>query len=348
MEASNLSQNFVWRLNSRNSKCISFVDWPYQGKISPDPMQKGVSSFLLYTNMNKINSLHRMKKHPKISKLLQFESYSSKSFKVISDLRDLYGNKIQGLSSLDSNFFNLHDWFYWYHSKPSFQISISVQFQRCTWTSWWSIKHESEAGFTQIPQTWNSSNFESFTSMAFKLQELASVILLHTSLVFLQIPAQHSTLTSALFPYKNPDRDSHPLALHAPLARVRRGASRKSIDCPPVVLTWSTSLSWVLHKALREISSQVSRGIRTGTHEDHVNISSSVYCTVGFDGGNSSSGHDMPWFTRERQVDQGLLFHPLSIHSGHSFLYGILCGLSSPCKFECGFSGHGKLFICRC
>ena len=86
--------------------------------------------------MNKINSLQYVKEHPKISNFLQFESHSSKSFKVraISDLRDLYGNKIQGLSSLDSNFFNLHDWVlgrkYWYNSKDPVQISIYVQFQR--------------------------------------------------------------------------------------------------------------------------------------------------------------------------------------------------------------------------
>ena len=61
--------------------------------------------------MNKIKSLHHVKEHPKISIFLLFESHSSKSFKVraISDLRDLYGNKIQGLTSLDSNFCNLHD-----------------------------------------------------------------------------------------------------------------------------------------------------------------------------------------------------------------------------------------------
>ena len=47
-----------------------------------DPMQKGVSLFLSYTNMNKMNSLHHLKEHPKISNLLQFESRSSKSFKV--------------------------------------------------------------------------------------------------------------------------------------------------------------------------------------------------------------------------------------------------------------------------
>ena len=46
-----------------------------------------------------------MKEHPKISNLLQFESHSSKHFEVraISVLRDLYGNKIQGLRILDSN-----------------------------------------------------------------------------------------------------------------------------------------------------------------------------------------------------------------------------------------------------
>ena len=39
--------------------------------------------------MNKMNGLHHVKEHPKISNLLQFESHSSKSFKVraISDLR---------------------------------------------------------------------------------------------------------------------------------------------------------------------------------------------------------------------------------------------------------------------
>ena len=85
--------------------------------------------------MNKMNSLHNVKEHSKISNFLQFESHSSKCFKVraISDLRDLYGNKIQGLTSLDSNFFNLHDLFlgrkYWYHLKDPVQISIYMQFQ---------------------------------------------------------------------------------------------------------------------------------------------------------------------------------------------------------------------------
>ena len=76
-----------------------------------DPIHKGVSLFFSYTDMTKINSLHHVEEHPKISNFLQFESHSSKSFKVraISDLRDLYGNKIQGLTSLDSNCFNLHD-----------------------------------------------------------------------------------------------------------------------------------------------------------------------------------------------------------------------------------------------
>ena len=50
-------------------------------------VQKGVSSFLSYTNMNQMNSLHRIKEHPKISNFLQFESHSTKCFKVkaISD-----------------------------------------------------------------------------------------------------------------------------------------------------------------------------------------------------------------------------------------------------------------------
>ena len=80
--------------------------------INIDPMPL----FLSYTNMN---CLHHVKEHPKISNFLQFESHSSKSF------------------------FNLHDWFlgrkYWYHSNDPVQISISVQFQHCTWTSWWII-----------------------------------------------------------------------------------------------------------------------------------------------------------------------------------------------------------------
>ena len=39
-----------------------------------NPMQNGMPLFLSYTNMNKINSLHHMKEHPKISNFLQFES----------------------------------------------------------------------------------------------------------------------------------------------------------------------------------------------------------------------------------------------------------------------------------
>ena len=58
-----------------------------------------MSLFLSYTNMNKMNSLHLMKEHPKISNFLKFENHSSNVFKVraIWDLRDLYGNKIQEL-----------------------------------------------------------------------------------------------------------------------------------------------------------------------------------------------------------------------------------------------------------
>ena len=64
-----------------------------------------VSLFLSCTNMNMINSLHQVKEHSKItcSNFLQFESHSSKRFKVRAIfwlLRDLYGNKIQGLRSL--------------------------------------------------------------------------------------------------------------------------------------------------------------------------------------------------------------------------------------------------------
>ena len=88
-----------------------------------------------------MNSLHHVKEHPKISNFLKFESHSSICFKVraIPYLRDLYGDKIHGLTSLDSNFLNLHDLFlgrkYLYHSKDPIQISIFLQFQRCTCTS---------------------------------------------------------------------------------------------------------------------------------------------------------------------------------------------------------------------
>ena len=74
-----------------------------------DPIHKGVSLFLLDTNINKVNSLHHVKEHPQISNFQQFESHRSRVFKVraISDLRDLYGIyiKIQGLSSLAFMFY---------------------------------------------------------------------------------------------------------------------------------------------------------------------------------------------------------------------------------------------------
>ena len=47
-----------------------------------DPVHKGVSLFLSYTNTNKMNSLHHVKEHPEISNFLQIESHSSKSLKV--------------------------------------------------------------------------------------------------------------------------------------------------------------------------------------------------------------------------------------------------------------------------
>ena len=50
-----------------------------------DPIHKGVSLFLSYTykhEINTMNSLHHVKEHPKISHFLQFESHSSKIFKV--------------------------------------------------------------------------------------------------------------------------------------------------------------------------------------------------------------------------------------------------------------------------
>ena len=47
-----------------------------------DPIHKGLSLFFVCTHMNKMNSLQYVKEHPKISNFLQFESHSSKSFKV--------------------------------------------------------------------------------------------------------------------------------------------------------------------------------------------------------------------------------------------------------------------------
>ena len=44
-----------------------------------DPIHKGVSLFVSYTNMSGMNSLHHMIEHSKISKYLQFESHSSQS-----------------------------------------------------------------------------------------------------------------------------------------------------------------------------------------------------------------------------------------------------------------------------
>ena len=55
--------------------------------------------------MNEMNSLHNVKEHYKISNFLQLRVIAVR-VRTISDLRDLYGNKIQGLSSFNSNFFN--------------------------------------------------------------------------------------------------------------------------------------------------------------------------------------------------------------------------------------------------
>ena len=49
-----------------------------------DSMKKGVSSFLSYTDMNKMNSLYHAKEHPKISNFLQFESHRSQGCKFYS------------------------------------------------------------------------------------------------------------------------------------------------------------------------------------------------------------------------------------------------------------------------
>ena len=41
--------------------------------INIEPIHKGVSLFLSYTNMYKVNSLHHVKEHPKISNLLHLK-----------------------------------------------------------------------------------------------------------------------------------------------------------------------------------------------------------------------------------------------------------------------------------
>ena len=69
-----------------------------------DPIHKGVSLFLSHTNMNQMNSLHHVKELPQISNFLQFESYSSKCFKVraISDLRDFICMEIRSKNNSKS------------------------------------------------------------------------------------------------------------------------------------------------------------------------------------------------------------------------------------------------------
>ena len=85
----------------------TFTELQFKLRETKYPIHKGVSLFLSYTKMNKVNSLHHVKEHPKIRNFLQFESHSSNTFKVtaISDLRNLYENKIQGLSSLTFMFY---------------------------------------------------------------------------------------------------------------------------------------------------------------------------------------------------------------------------------------------------
>ena len=70
-------------------RCSGFFNIPWVGlgwetKVHGliDPMQKCMSLFLLYTNMNQMNSLHHMKEYPKISNFPQLESHSSKCSKL--------------------------------------------------------------------------------------------------------------------------------------------------------------------------------------------------------------------------------------------------------------------------
>ena len=101
-----------------------------------------------------MNSLHRVKEHPKISNFLQFESQSSKRFKVkaISDLRDLYGKRSKASSAsilisvicmIDSWGENLisfkrrrKNWYFCTVSMLYLDILKSVK----------RVRHESEAG----------------------------------------------------------------------------------------------------------------------------------------------------------------------------------------------------------
>ena len=70
--------------------------------------------------MNKMNSSHHMNEYTKMSNFLQFECHSSKCFKVraiISDLRDLYGNKIQSPTSLT----------FMFHTKNVYNVQVQVE-----------------------------------------------------------------------------------------------------------------------------------------------------------------------------------------------------------------------------
>ena len=118
--------------------------------------------------MNKIIVYITWKNIPKLATSCKYLRVivAVKSFKVraISDLRHLYGNKIQGPRRLDSNFCNLYDWFlgrkYWYYSKDPVKISISAQFGLL------------DELLELMKVRLNSSNFKS--AMTLKLQEVAN------------------------------------------------------------------------------------------------------------------------------------------------------------------------------
>ena len=118
--------------------------------------------------MNNMNSLHHVKEHPKISNFLQFESHSSKCFKVraISDLRDLYENKIQGLTSLSQQQVSIFS--YWLFHKSGLltqwsfiQMEHASQLEELTVQSrWTSVTENLTCTSCMVYSTWFTQSRE--------------------------------------------------------------------------------------------------------------------------------------------------------------------------------------------
>ena len=82
------SSSFSTWIRKRNEL---FHDPPFDNH-TIDPIHKGASLFLSYTNMNKMNSLHHVKEHPKISSFLQFESQLAVKVSELELILDLCSN----------------------------------------------------------------------------------------------------------------------------------------------------------------------------------------------------------------------------------------------------------------